>query len=149
MNTTLLKRPLSVSPTRTLSPVDQATQQVADSLVELCTAGSGTDAIRKLYADNARHIEAQEMPGCPRIVEGKAALLERSEKFEKTTTIHSHTCGKPTVNGDQFTCEMSMDCTSSEGPGAGERMEMSETCLYTVKDGQITEGKFFYDASVE
>ena len=143
MSTTAAANKPSFTPP-TPSPLDLATRAVAVRLVELCAAGKGIDAIQELYADNARHIEAVEMPGCPRITEGKAALLEKGQKFAKTTTVHSMSCGKPLVNGNQFTCAMSMDCTCSEGPMAGKRMEMSETCLYTVKDGKIAEGKFFY-----
>jgi ketosteroid isomerase-like protein len=121
-----------------------ATQKVAQRLSDLCAAGKNQQAIQELYADNARQIEAMEMPGCPRIIEGKAALLQKGEKFAKTTQVHGATCGKPLINGDQFVCTMSLDCTSSEGPMAGQRMNMSETALYTVKNGKITEGKFFY-----
>lgn len=121
-----------------------ATQQVATRLVELCSQGKNLDAIQSLYADNARHVEAMEGPGCPRITEGKAGILEKAEQFAKITTVHSASCGKPIVNGDQFVVPMSMDCTCSEGPMANQRMNMSETALYTVKNGKITEGKFFY-----
>jgi predicted ester cyclase len=71
-------------------------------------------------------------------------LIEKGEHFERTTTVHSHTCGKPIVNGDQFVCQMGLDCTASEDPMVGQRMNMSETALYTVKNGKITQGKFFY-----
>lgn len=127
-----------------MSPEAQATQKVADRLVALCGTGKNLEAIKELYADNAKHVEAMEGPGCARITEGKKTLLEKAEKFAKTTTVHGATCGKPLVNGDQFVCQMSMDCTCSEGPMAGQRMNMSETALYTVKNGKITEGKFFY-----
>ena len=121
-----------------------ATQKVALRLVELCAAGKNLQAMQELYADNVRHVESMEMPGCPRITEGKKALLEKGEKFAKITTVHGASCGKPLINGDQFTCSMTLDCTSSEGPMAGQRMNMSETALYTVKNGKIVEGKFFY-----
>lgn len=122
------------------------TEVVANRLCELCNTGKYDEAMQELYADNARHVEAMEMPGSPykRITEGKAALTKMSEHWCKTTEVHSSSCGKPLVNGDQFVCEMKMDVTSSEGPMAGQRMAMSETCLYTVKDGKITEAKFFY-----
>ena len=126
------------------SPEYLATQKVAQRLTELCATGKNQQAMQELYADNIRHIEAMEMPGCPRITEGKAALLQKGEKFAKTTTIHGASCGKPLINGDQFTCDMSLDCTSTEGPMAGQRMNMSETALYTVKSGKIVEAKFFY-----
>jgi hypothetical protein len=127
-----------------MSPVDAATLKVAQQLTQLCDAGKYEQAMNELYADNARHVEAMEMPGCPRITEGKKALQEKNAKFARTTTVHGQSCGKPMVNGDQFVCAMSLDCTSNEGPMAGQRMNMVETCLYTVKNGKITEAKFFY-----
>ena len=84
------------------------------------------------------------MPGCPRVLAGKKAILEKAQHFHKITTVHSASCGKPSVNGDQFICTMSLDCTSTEGPMANQRMNLSEYALYTVKNGHITEGKFFY-----
>ena len=127
-----------------MSAEHQATQKVATRLTELCSTGKHSDAIKELYADNARHVEVMEGPGCARIIEGKKTLLEKAEKFAKTTTVHGSSVGKPIVNGDQFVCDMSLDCTASEGPMAGQRMNMKETALYTVKNGKITEGKFFY-----
>jgi hypothetical protein len=130
------------------SPEFLATQKVAQRLTDLCSTGKNLQAIQELYADNARHVESIEMPGCPRINEGKATLLQKAEKFGQTTTIHGASCSKPLVNGDQFTCTMTLDCTSNEGPMAGQRMNMSETALYTVKNGKITEGKFFYSCGM-
>ncbi len=121
-----------------------ATQKVALRLVELCSTGKNRDAIVELYADNARHIEAMEGPGCPRITDGKNNLLQKADYWAKITTVHGGTCGKPIVNGDQFVCPITLDCTHSEGPMAGIRMNLAETALYTVRDGKITEGKFFY-----
>lgn len=142
MSTTTTKKPAFQMPP--MSAEHQATQKVADRLVELCSTGKNLDAIKELYADNAKHIEVMEGPGCARISEGKKTLLEKAEKFAKTTTIHSASVGKPMVNGDQFVCQMSLDCTASEGPMANQRMTMSEIALYTVKNGKIAEGKFFY-----
>jgi ketosteroid isomerase-like protein len=142
MSTTAPAKPSFQMPP--MSPEHQATQKVADRLAALCSAGKNLDAIRELYADNARHVEVMEGPGCPRIIEGKKALLEKAEKFARTTTIHKASCGRPAVNGDQFVCTMTLDCTASEGPFAGQRMDLSETALYTVRNGKVAEGKFFY-----
>jgi ketosteroid isomerase-like protein len=130
--------------TTTLPPTE--TETVANRLYELCSKGQYQEAMAELYADNARHVEVMDCPGSPykRITEGKAALTKMSEHWAKTTTVHSASIGQPIANGDQFVVEMKMDCTSSEGPMAGKRMQMAETCLYTVKNGKITEAKFFY-----
>ncbi|MDX2148434.1 MAG: nuclear transport factor 2 family protein [Planctomycetota bacterium] len=130
----------------TQTPTDQATAKVANRLHELCNSGKFHDAMLELYADNARHVEAMEIPGSPykRVTEGKANLIKSSEHWMKTTTVYSASCGTPLVNGEHFVCEMKMDCMSHEGPMANQRMDMSETCLYTVRDGKIVEAKFFY-----
>lgn len=124
------------------------TEQVAHRLTELCDAGKYHEAMQELYADNARHVEAMEMPGCPGTIEGKQNLLKKGEEWTKATQVHSSSCGRPLVNGDQFVCEMQMDVTAGEGPMAGKRMDVSETCLYTVKDGRITEARFFYSTDM-
>ncbi|MGD9688995.1 MAG: SnoaL-like domain-containing protein [Phycisphaerales bacterium] len=120
----------------------------ANRLHELCAAGKYDQAMAELYADNARHVEAMEMPGSPfkRIMEGKPLLLKMSDQFGRMNTIHSANCGAPMFNGDQFICEMSIDMTCKEGPMAGQRMSMREFCLYTVKGGRIAEAVFFYGA---
>ena len=127
-------------------PPPTVTDQVAARLYELCSTGKFHEAMQELYADNARHVEAMEMPGSPykKVMEGKATLLKMSEHWGKTTTVHSASVNKPLVNDNQFIIEMSMDCTSSEGPMAGQRMQMREYALYTVKDGKIAEARFFY-----
>lgn len=127
-----------------MSAEHQATQMVANRFYELCSRGQNLDAIKELYADNARHVEVMESPGCPRIISGKAALAQKAEQFAKTTVIHGASIGTPIVNGDQFVCPMTLDCTCTEGPFANQRMNLSETALYSVRNGKITEGKFFY-----
>ena len=122
------------------------THTVANRLYELCSAGKYQEAMQELYADDATQIEAMEMPGSPygRVVSGKDVLLEMGEEWMKDAEIHDAHCGKPLINGDQFVCEMSLDVTHASGPMAGQRMKMSEICLYTVRDGKIAEAKFFY-----
>lgn len=145
--TTTAPSPTPSKPSFQMPPMSAehtATQRVANRLAELCASGKNLDAIKELYADHARHVEVMDGPGCPRVMEGKATIMQKAEWFAKATTIHAASCGKPLVNGDQFVVPMSLDCTCSEGPMANQRMNMSETALYTVKGGKITEGKFFY-----
>lgn len=123
-----------------------STQDVANRFHELVSSGNFRETMVELYADNARHVEAVEMPDMPypRILEGKDKLLDMSDHWEKTNEVHDFSCGKPLVNGDQFICEMMIDTTPGEGPMAGQRMKMTEQCLYTVTGNKISEAKFFY-----
>jgi ketosteroid isomerase-like protein len=120
------------------------THRVASRLQELCSTGRYMEALTELYGDDAVHVEAMEMPGTPRITKGKPALVKAAEQFAKTTKVYGGSVGTPLVNGDQFVCSMTMDCEHTEGPMAGKRMEMTEHCLYTVRQGKIVEAKFFY-----
>lgn len=123
-----------------------STQDVANRLHECCTSGQFREAMEELYADNARHVEAMEMPEMPypRIVEGKDKLLDMSDHWEKHNEVHSFSMSRPLVNDNQFVCEMQMEVTSDNGPMAGQRMSVKETCLYTVEGDKITEARFFY-----
>lgn len=128
------------------SGTPSATEKVAARLVELCSAGRYMDAMQELYADDAAHVEVMEVPGSPfqRVTRGKRSLVQKGEWWMDNVTVHSQSVGRPLVNGDQFLIEMTMDCTMNAGPMAGQRMQMAEQCLYTVRDGKISEAKFFY-----
>lgn len=123
-----------------------STQDVANRFHELVSQGQFREAMQELYDDHARHVEAVEMPDMPypRILEGKEKLLAMSEHWERANEVHESSCAKPLINDDQFLCEMMIDVTSSEGPMAGQRMKMTEQCLYTVENDKITEARFFY-----
>jgi len=122
------------------------TAKVAKRLSELCNSGQNHIAMQELYADNVRHVEAMGMDDgmYARLTEGKSSVMAKAEAWLKSTQIHSASCSKPLVNGDQFVCQMSLDATATAGPMAGQRMQMNETALYTVKNGKIVEAKFFY-----
>jgi ketosteroid isomerase-like protein len=120
------------------------TMEVGKKLVELCQAGKFKEAGEQLYAPNVVCIEAMAMPGMPTRTEGKEAVKKKSVEWEKNTTVHSSEVRGPWPHGDKFICIMKIDCTSKAGPMAGKRMTMEEACLYTVKDGKITQEEFFY-----
>jgi ketosteroid isomerase-like protein len=101
------------------------------------------DAIDQYYADDVRHIEPFSFDGSSPVSQGKATIKEAVGKFMQSYEFHGGGVGEPRSNGDQFAVEMWMDCTFKEGPMAGQRMEMKETALYTVKDGKISEARFF------
>jgi hypothetical protein len=53
--------------------------------------------------------------------------------------IHSVEMSDPIIAGDSFACTLRMDMTM-KGKG---RMDMTELCVYTVKDGKVASEQFF------
>ena len=102
------------------------TMTVANRLVEMCRAGRFKEAVEELYADDAVQIEAMEMPGSPRVTEGKAALLKSHDKFDHDVEVHGCDVGDPYPHGERFICSMTLDSTYKTGPMAGQRMKMTE-----------------------
>ncbi len=45
------------------------------------------------------------------------------------------------MNGDQFVVRFKMDLTQKE---TGNRIQMDEVGVYTIKNGKIAEERFFY-----
>ncbi len=120
------------------------TLEVGKKLVDLCNKGKNLDAIESLYAPNAVSIEAQPMPGMPARHEGSAAIKQKNEGFFKAVTVHSSSAEGPWPHGDRFIVKFKLDMTAKDGPVKGQRMQMEETGLYTVKNGKITQEEFFY-----
>jgi len=120
------------------------TMEVGRRLVELCNARKYREAIDELYADDCTHVEPAEMPPMPQVMTGKAQLAEASERWMSMNDIHDARTTGPYPHGERFMCMMSMDLTPKEGPMAGQRMQIEEAVLYTVRDGRIAKVEFFY-----
>lgn len=115
------------------------TQEIAHRLVSLCREGKWDTAQQELFADNAVSIEAEAMPGGSRETKGRAGIIEKGKQFNAMVEkIHSLVVSDPIVAGQSFACIMTLDATM-KGQG---RTQMSETCLYHVKDGKIVLEQF-------
>lgn len=90
-----------------------------------------------MWADDIVSLEpgGGEMARC----EGREALLQKHAWWNANTEVHSTSTEGPFVYGDQFAVRYDMDVTME-----GERSQMSEVGLYTVKDGKIAEERFMY-----
>jgi len=110
---------------------------VARTFAEHCKAGRYEEA-EELWADDVVSIEA--MPGEHERAEGREAIKKKHAWWEENFTVHSEACEGPYVNGDQFAMTFTMDVTGPDG----ERMQMTEVALYTVRDGRIVEERFMY-----
>ena len=68
-------------------------------------------------------------------------MQAKSDWWYANHEIHAASAHGPFINGDQFAVRFEMDITAKE---SGQRMQMDEVGLYTVKNGKIVEEKFMY-----
>jgi ketosteroid isomerase-like protein len=116
------------------------TNQIAERLVELCRQGQFETAQKELFANDAASIEPYATPDFEKETKGLDAILEKGEKWNSILEeMHSLTVSDPLIASNSFACTMRMDVTMKEN----ERMDMTELCVYTVKDGKIISEEFF------
>jgi ketosteroid isomerase-like protein len=70
---------------------------------------------------------------------GKAAVKAKGEWWASNHEVHVCEAEGPYVNGDQFAVRFAIGFTPK---ASGERMDLTEIGLYTVKDGKIVEERF-------
>src|SRR5688572_10471283 len=110
------------------------TQEIATRLVELCRKGQYDVAQQELYASDAVSIEPFASPAFEKETKGLDGIVEKGHKWQSMVQeTHSLTVSEPVIAGQSFACTMRMDITmKAEG-----RMDMTELCVYQVKDGKI------------
>ncbi|HEX4871229.1 MAG TPA: nuclear transport factor 2 family protein [Nevskiaceae bacterium] len=115
------------------------TMQLAQALVALCREGQ--EAFDALYAADAVSVE----PGPQgREDRGIAALKAKSAWWYGEHEVHAFSCSGPWPHGDRFILRFEIDVTHR---ASGQRMQMEEMGLYTVRDGKIVREEFFYDTT--
>jgi ketosteroid isomerase-like protein len=119
------------------------TEAIAKRLVELCREGKYEDAQRELYAEDAQSIEPEGLPpGALGSVQGLSAIYEKGRQFNAMIeAVHGGSVSEPVIADNWFSIALAMDVTMK---GRG-RMNMSEICVYRVRDGKIVREQFFYD----
>ena len=116
------------------------TSEIAQRLVALCRETKWETAQRELYADDARSLEAEPGPAFPQETRGLAAIVEKGRKFDSMVEqFHSIDVSEPIVADHSFACTMRMDVTM-KGQG---RFNMTELCVYEVKNGRIVAERFY------
>ncbi len=119
------------------------TEAVAKRLVELCRKGEHEQAQRELYAQDAVSIEMAGAPaGALGDAQGLQAIYEKGRQFAAMVeAVHASSVSEPVVAGNWFSVSMTMDVTFR---GRG-RVQMTEICVYQVRDGKVVREQFFYD----
>jgi limonene-1,2-epoxide hydrolase len=115
------------------------TEEIAKRLVTLCREVKWETAQKELFAADAVSIEPHATPMFQKETKGLPAILEKGKKFGgMIETLHSNTVSDPVVVDNAFACTMRLDATM-KGQG---RMNMTELCVYDVKDGKIVSEQF-------
>jgi len=93
-----------------------------------------------LFAENAVSIEPEASVGFEKETKGLDAILEKGKKFASMVE-EVHTCGvfDHLVAGNMIALSLKMDITM-KGQG---RTNMTELCVYKVKDNKIISEQFF------
>ena len=111
-------------------------ETLAKDFCALCAAGKGEEAGEKYWSDNVVSLEPME--GDMARLEGRAAVKGKGDWWYANHEVHEMKVDGPYINGDQFAVNFWIDVT----PKDGQRMQMGEVGLYTVKDGKVVEEKF-------
>ncbi len=115
------------------------TEQIAHRLVELCRLGQFETAQKELFSPDAVSIEPHASPAFEKETKGLDAIIEKGHKFNSIVEAsHGGSVSEPLLTGQSFAVVMVMDVTMK---GMG-RMNMSELCVYEVKDGKIISESF-------
>jgi len=114
---------------------------IADDFAAMCKAGGFDQAGHKYWSDDVVSVEAGGPDGMDPVSRGIEAVKAKGEWWYANHEIHSAEATGPFVNGDQFIMRFKMDVTMK---ASGQRMQMDEDALYTVRDGKIVEERFFY-----
>ena len=116
------------------------TQEIANRLVELCRNGEFEKALTDLFSDDAMSIEPYATPAFEKETKGMDAIKEKGEKWNSMVQeMHGITLSDPLVAANSFALTMQMDVTMKERG----HMDMTELCIYQVKDGKIVSEQFF------
>src|SRR6185503_14534282 len=116
------------------------TKEIAARLADLCRQGQFETAQKELFSEDAISIEPYATPAFEKETKGLPAILEKGKKFDSMVeTMHSLNVSEPLVADNSFAVTMQMDVTMKERG----KMEMTELCVYNIKDGKIISEEFF------
>jgi hypothetical protein len=118
------------------------TQQVADTLVKLCSQGKFEEATKTLYSPDIVSVEAGAPPGQSRESKGLDAVIAKGEWWVANHEVHSTKVEGPLVAGSHFAVTFKMDVTFKP---ENRRFPMEEVAVYKVADGKIVYEQFFYN----
>ncbi len=116
------------------------TAEIAAHLVQLCRQGDFESAQKELFADDAVSIEPYATPAFEKETKGLKAIRDKGDKWNAMVQeMRALTVSDPMIAANSFACTMRMNVTIRDR-GV---MDMTELCVYEVKDGKIVSEHFF------
>ena len=117
--------------------------EIGARLVSLCNDGKSMEALDQLYAENIVSLEGQGSDEIPARLEGIEAIRGKSTWWYDNNEVHAMQATGPYCGhrDDQFVVKFELDTTPKS---TGERGQMEEVGIYTVKDGKIVQEEFLY-----
>ncbi|HVV07445.1 MAG TPA: nuclear transport factor 2 family protein [Puia sp.] len=115
------------------------TKEIANRLVEICRQGDWEKAQKELFAKDAVSIEPYSTSDFGKETKGLDAILEKGRKWSSMVEeYHDMKVSEPLLADNSFAVTMHMAVTM-KGKG---KMDMTELCVYQVKDGKIVSESF-------
>ncbi len=115
------------------------TQEIAEAFAALCKAGKFEEAGERFWAEDV--VSVEPMQGEMAVMRGKDAVRGKGEWWYANHEVHATETHGPYVNGDQFALRFHLDVTQK---ASGQRMQMEEIGLYTVRGGKVVEERFLF-----
>ena len=116
------------------------TKEIASRLVQLCREGEFEKVQSELFSQDAVSVEPHSTPDFEKETKGLDAIKAKGEKWmNMVQETHHMEVSDPMIATNSFACTMRMHVTMKEH---GE-MDMTELCVYIVKDGKIIKEEFF------
>lgn len=116
------------------------TKEIATRLAEHCRQGDFEGAQAALFSADAVSLEPYATPDFAVETKGLEAIKAKGKKWnEMVEQVHAIEVTDPIIANNSFALTMRMHVTTK---GHGE-MDMTELCVYEVKDGKIVSERFF------
>lgn len=111
--------------------------EVAGRFVQMFNAQPGNDAA---IWDALFHKKFTSIEG-GMVWQGRKAVQAKGDEFHSRNVVNACTCEGPYVGSTGFGVRFNIDMTDK---ASGQRVQMSELAVYTVKNGKVVEEQFFY-----
>ena len=131
------KKGASLAPTMLKPGKGASVGEVAGQFVQMFNAQPANE---KAIWDALFHKKFASVEG-GMVWEGRKAVQAKSDDFYAKNDIHSCTCEGPYVGSTGFGVRFNVDMTDK---ASGQRVQMSELAVYTVKNGKVVEEQFYY-----